>query len=96
MFIIELTYVKPLEEVGKYMEEHKKFLEENYEEGIFIVSGPMVPRVGGTIIASLDSKEELGKIVNKDPFIINKVSSYKITEFLAAVTGEGLESLRES
>ena len=56
----------------------------------------MVPRVGGTIIASLDSKEELEKIVNKDPFIINKVSSYKITEFLAAVTGEGLESLRES
>ena len=96
MFIIELTYVKPLEEVGKYMEEHKKFLEENYEEGIFIVSGPMVPRVGGTIIASLDSKEALEKIVNKDPFIINKVSSYKITEFLAAVTGEGLESLRES
>lgn len=96
MFIIELTYVKPLEEVGKYMEEHKKFLEENYEEGIFIVSGPMVPRVGGIIIASLDSKEELEKIVNKDPFIINKVSSYKITEFLAAVTGEGLESLRES
>ncbi len=39
MFIANLTYVKPLTEVEKYLEEHIAFLNKHYEAGKFICSG---------------------------------------------------------
>ncbi len=83
MFVIELVYEKEVEEIDKHLAAHIKFLEENHEKGIFIASGPKIPRTGGIIIADLDSRENLEKIMEEDPFVKNEVCSYKITEFSA-------------
>lgn len=39
MYIVTLTYKKPIEEVEKHLEAHVIFLKENYAKGFFIASG---------------------------------------------------------
>ncbi len=51
VFIVQLTYKAPLNEVDKYLPAHREFLDYYYKQGLFLASGPMKPRVGGIIIA---------------------------------------------
>lgn len=81
MFIANLTYVKPLEEVEKYLEEHIAFLEKQYKLGNFICSGRKNPRTGGIILFNAKDEAEMNKIITEDPFYINKIANYEITEF---------------
>ncbi|MEM9103688.1 MAG: YciI family protein [Pseudomonadota bacterium] len=48
MFIIELTFTQPLEEIiKKYGADHGNYLDRYYQSGHFVVSGPQNPKVGG-------------------------------------------------
>jgi hypothetical protein len=49
MFMILLTYVKPLDEVDRLLDDHNAYLERNYERGRFVASGRRVPRTRGVI-----------------------------------------------
>lgn len=81
MFIIELTYKKAMSEVEKYLQAHRNFLDEQYANGTFIASGPKNPRDGGVILAREMERSELDKIIALDPFFIEEISEFKITEF---------------
>lgn len=82
MFVIVLEYIKPLEVIEELLEEHIIFLNKYYEMEKFICSGRQNPRVGGLILAKASSKQELEKIIEEDPFYINKAAEYKIIEFV--------------
>jgi uncharacterized protein YciI len=81
MFIINLTYIIPLQEVEPFMDEHIAFITAQYDEGYFLMSGRKNPRTGGVILAKASSLEEIKQIMDQDPFIINKVASYDIIDF---------------
>jgi uncharacterized protein YciI len=81
MFIANLTYVKPLTEVEKYLEEHIAFLNKHYEAGKFICSGRKNPRTGGVIIFNAKDETEMKEIISEDPFNINGIADYEIIEF---------------
>lgn len=95
MFIIELTYKVTLSDIDKYLEEHIEYLKKQYANNIFIASGRKVPRTGGVILSKLKSKEQLIKILNKDPFKINDLANYKIIEFVPSMTSTPFENLKE-
>ncbi|MDD5160481.1 MAG: YciI family protein [Sulfuricurvum sp.] len=95
MFIISLTYIKPLEEVDVLLEEHIAYLKEQYALGNFVASGRKVPRTGGVILARSVSREEIETIITLDPFYRHHVAEYEITEFSPTMTVEELEFLRE-
>ncbi|MCD6045539.1 MAG: uncharacterized protein K0R48_702 [Gammaproteobacteria bacterium] len=80
MLIIELTYQKPLSEIEKYLVAHREWLDQYYEKGLLIASGPKHPRDGGIIIALTD-KETAAKLIQEDPFYKQGLAHYKITEF---------------
>lgn len=40
MFIFSITYLKPINEVEKYLPQHIDYLERYYQSGHFIASGP--------------------------------------------------------
>ena len=84
MFVINLNYIVPLEELDRHMTAHVKFLQEQYKENIFVTSGRKVPRTGGIILAMGKSKVEIEKIMNQDPFVINHLAEYTVTEFLTS------------
>jgi uncharacterized protein YciI len=81
MFIIELTYKKAMSDVEIHLEAHRSFLDSQYALGNFIASGPKNPRDGGIILAKEMNRQELEMILKLDPFSIEEISEFKITEF---------------
>jgi uncharacterized protein YciI len=84
MFIINLNYIVPLQELDRHMDAHVKYLKKYYKADVFIMSGRKVPRTGGIIIAQADSKEILEMIIAEDPFHQHKLAEFTITEFLTS------------
>ena len=82
MYIVNLNYIKEVSEVEKHLEEHIKFLEKYYEMGKFICSGRKNPRTGGVILLNAESLSEVESIILEDPFNLNQIAEYEITEFL--------------
>ena len=80
MLIIDINYTKPFEEVEKHLQPHRDFLRKCYADGKFLASGPKNPRTGGIIIA-LTSKGEAEALIQQDPFYLQQVAKYSITEF---------------
>lgn len=93
MFIINLNYTVPLDELDEHMAEHVKYLKKYYKADVFIMSGRKLPRTGGIIIAQADSKEILEKIIAEDPFHKHKLAEFEITEFLASQSHPDLKDL---
>lgn len=91
MFVILLHYVKPLVEVDKYLQEHRKFLDKHYAAGHFLASGAQVPRIGGVILAKNLSREELDVVLNEDPFYREQLATYQVIEFSPAKYAVGAE-----
>ncbi|MEJ5018834.1 YciI family protein [Ochrobactrum vermis] len=85
MFVVNLTYIKPLEEIGRHLEAHREFLNRQYADGVFLASGPKNPRDGGVILASGKvSRTELDAILNLDPFRQHELAIYDVIEFTPA------------
>lgn len=81
MFIAILTYNKPLSEVDKYLDAHRRYLAEHYAAGNFIASGPQTPRVGGVIMIKAKNREAVEAFIRQDPFHMNGIADYQIVEF---------------
>jgi uncharacterized protein YciI len=82
MFIVNLNYIVPLEELDAHMAEHVKFLQKYYKKNTFVASGRKVPRTGGIILALANSKSEIEEIIREDPFYIHKLADFTVIEFL--------------
>ncbi|MEI9917392.1 MAG: YciI family protein [Bacteroidota bacterium] len=93
MFVVDLQYIAPLEKIDAIMGDHMKFLRKYYKLNAFIASGRKVPRTGGIILVLAKSLEEVEKIINEDPFVINKLAEYKITEFRTSQVHPDLKDL---
>ena len=93
MFIINLTYIVPLEELDQHMADHVKYLRKYYDKNIFIASGRQVPRTGGIILALADSKETIEQIIKEDPFYTHRLAQFDITEFLTSQYHPDLKDL---
>lgn len=91
MFVIDLTYIKPIQEVEQFFVNHIDFLVRHYASGDFICSGRKNPRVGGIIICKAPDIVEVEQIIEEDPFYYNKVAKYKIIEFLPTKYADGFE-----
>lgn len=93
MFIINLTYIVPLETLDEHMADHVAFLRKYYAKNVFVASGRKVPRTGGVILALAKSKEEVEKIIREDPFHKHRLAEFSITEFLTSQYHPDLKSL---
>jgi uncharacterized protein YciI len=91
MFVLLLTYIKPLDDVDALMRDHVAWLKEHYDAGRFVVSGRRVPRTGGVIVARGDDREEIERIAASDPFVSNGVATCEIVQFRASQTADGFD-----
>lgn len=92
MFIIELTYTAPLEEIDAAMPAHIAYLKKYYSKKIFLMSGRKQPRKGGIIIAKGKDKKVMKEIAQEDPFYKQKLSKFKIIEFNASQSQKELSA----
>ncbi|HEU5292205.1 MAG TPA: YciI family protein [Cyclobacteriaceae bacterium] len=86
MFIIDLHYIVPLDQLDAHMTDHVKFLQKYYKLNVFVASGRKVPRTGGIILALAKSREALDDIIREDPFYLYKLAEFKVTEFQTSQT----------
>ncbi len=86
MFIVSITYIKPIKEVEKHFADHVTWLNKYYALGKFIASGRKIPRTGGIILVKAASKSTVEAILEEDPFNIANVATYEITEFQVTKT----------
>ncbi len=93
MFIIDLNYIVPLDQLDAHMSEHVKFLSKYYKQNVFVASGRKVPRTGGIILALAKSKEEVERIISEDPFYVHRLAEFSITEFLTSQSHPDLKKL---
>lgn len=91
MFVVLLTYRRPIDDVEKYLAEHIDFLNAQYNSGVFIASGRRVPRTGGVILASGVEKERLEMILEHDPFKREGIAEYEVIEFVPTKMKAGFE-----
>lgn len=81
MFIVQLTFKVALNEVDKYLQAHRDFLDYYYKQGLLVASGPMKPRTGGIIIAAMNNRTQLEEILQKDPYYMAELADYQIIDF---------------
>ncbi|MDH7793545.1 YciI family protein [Ochrobactrum sp. AN78] len=68
LYIVILSYMRPLSEIDAQLPDHIEWLNKGYAEGVFLASGRRIPRTGGIIIAKAESLESLQEIMREDPF----------------------------
>ncbi len=56
LYVVVLTYIKPLEEVDDAIPAHVEWLKKGYADGLFLASGRRLPRTGGVILAKCASR----------------------------------------
>ncbi|HEX2605577.1 MAG TPA: YciI family protein [Oxalicibacterium sp.] len=88
MFIISITYTKPMAEIDGLLSAHRKFLNEQYDNGMFLISGRKVPRSGGIIIADAQNRADVEAVIQLDPFYAAGVAEYEIIEFVPSMAAE--------
>ena len=94
MFIVTLTYIRPLEELDVLMDAHMTWLRKHYESGLFLASGRQVPRKGGVIFARSGDRAELEAVLARDPFVQNGVATTEVIEFVPSMTAPATEILK--
>lgn len=92
MFILLVNYKKTLEEVERYLEDHRGYLNKYYAAGKFICSGRRNPRTGGCILCHAVSEAEVKELIREDPFYVRGIADYEILEVIPTKCAEGAES----
>src|SRR6478609_3713176 len=95
MFVLELSYTAPMDRVDAALSAHVVWLDQQYEAGVFIASGRKNPRDGGVILAVGDDRAAIERLAATDPFVVEGVCAYRITEFIATKTSDALAPYRQ-
>jgi len=93
VFVVLLTYTKSLDVIDALLEEHVRFLDANYAQGVFLASGRREPRTGGVILARAESRQALETILADDPFFREGAAAYEVIEFIPGKVAPHLAGL---
>jgi uncharacterized protein YciI len=82
-FLLEGEHLVPFEQrAPELIAAHRAFLQQGYDAGRFLLSGPSIPPKGGILIARAESIEELNAFLADEPFCRAQVMRFaRITEF---------------
>jgi uncharacterized protein YciI len=81
LFVIILTYLRPIEEINRHLDAHRTWLSDHYRAGRFLLSGPLEPRSGGLVLARCETREALEAMLADDPFSIHGLAAYEVKAF---------------
>ncbi len=82
-FIINLQFTQSFETFGDLVPAHRAFLQEGYDRGLLLMSGPKQDKTGGIIVARAESEQLLRELMSQDPYLIHGVAHHAITPFSA-------------
>ena len=62
-------------------EKTRAFLQTGYDNGLLLLSGPQVPRVGGIVVARAASLADIRQFFADDPYQKKDLAAYRFIEF---------------
>jgi uncharacterized protein YciI len=81
-YLLEGEHLVPFEDLAELVPRHHEFLQQGYDAGFFLFSGPQIPAHGGFLVARAESLEKLHEFLAEEPFVkANKMRFTRITEF---------------
>ena len=95
MFVVFLRFSQQKDRVGEFMDGHRAWLSQGFDDGVFLVAGMLEQGQGGAIIAHGESREALEARVEDDPFVQGQVVAPEILEIDPARADERLQFLLE-
>jgi uncharacterized protein YciI len=93
MFIVLLRFSSNRSQAGQFMEGHKQWIRQGFDDGVFLLAGTLQPGLGGAIVAHNISLADLQRRVDKDPFVAEDVVSADILEIAPSRADEKLKFL---
>ena len=93
MFIVLLKFSSNKGQASEFVEGHKAWIKNGFDDGVFLLAGSLQPNMGGGILAHNTLLTDIQTRVNDDPFVANNVVSAEIIEITPAKTDERLQFL---
>lgn len=93
MYVINLTYNKPMNEVNALFDVHIAWVQKYLFKGIFIAAGSKSPRNGGVILVKNISREELDQILIEDPY--QQVADYSVLNVDVTLVNDNFSELNK-
>ena len=81
MFLVNLDYKCDIDKVEEYTFAHRAWLDDKFQEGKLLFSGPKKPRTGGVLVVCLTNRQQVEELIQEDPFYQKQIADYTITEF---------------
>ena len=94
MFIVSLRFSENKSQAGQYMEAHNAWIQQGFDDGIFLLVGSIQPNLGGAVVAHNTTRDDLEKRVALDPFVAQGVVSAEVMEITPARLDERLRFLQ--
>lgn len=90
--VVVLTYIGALDAVDAQMKAHVAWLEKGIAEGVLLLAGRQVPRIGGVLVFR-GHRAEVEALAATDPFVTSGVATAAVTEIAASFASAEIASL---
>ena len=94
MYVVLLKFSENRSRAAQFMESHNAWIKRGFDDGVFLLTGSIQPKLGGAILARGTSLPELRARLNDDPFVVQNVVSAEILEITPGQTDTRLDFLR--
>jgi len=93
MFIVLLKFSDNRDQAGAFLDGHKAWLKQGFDDGVFLAAGSLQPGPGGGILAHGATLSDLQARVDADPFVAERVVAPEIVQIDTSMTDPRLEFL---
>lgn len=80
-FVVIIHYKVPVEQFEQLVPKHRAYLQQGYQKGLLLMSGPQNPRIGGIVIARAPALVDLQQYFSNDPYRLEGVAEHEFIEF---------------
>lgn len=80
MFIVLLTFAENKALASQFMAGHNQWLQQGFDDGVFLLAGSLQPNLGGSIVAHQVTRSALEDRLRADPFVQQHVVTTEILE----------------
>jgi uncharacterized protein YciI len=84
MFFVLLKFSDNKAQARQHMDAHNRWLQDGFDDGIFLVAGSLQPNAGGAIVAHGCARDDLQRRLDTDPFVAAGVVKAEILEVTPA------------
>ncbi|ANE79398.1 hypothetical protein A7U43_08735 [Mycobacterium adipatum] len=93
MFVVLLRFADNKSAAADHMAAHRDWVQQGVDDGVLVLVGGIHPGVGGALIATGISREEIAQRVADDPFVVHEVVGAEIAEIEPNITDPRLTFL---